>query len=62
MYKFNDKSLARYRYKQKQNLSAYTLENGFILSTQSPNLVSNSPYLPQVGLCEARGSDILVKL
>ena len=51
MHKFNDKSLAKYRYKQKQNLWA-TLKTT-VSSTQSPNLVSNSCYFPQVGLFEA---------
>ena len=50
MYKFNDKSLAKYRYKQKQNLWA-TLKTT-VSSTQSPNLVSNC-YIFLVSLCEA---------
>ena len=55
MYKFNDKSLGRYRYKQKQSLWNFwaTLE----CSTQWPNLVSNSSCFPQVGLCD-RSSQI----
>ena len=61
MYKFNDKGLARYRYKQKQN--PWNLLAVLVCSTQSPNLVSNSSYFPQaVGLCEAPGSDVPVKL
>ena len=34
----------------------------FVCSSQSPNLVSNSSYFPQVGLCEAPGWDVPVKL
>ena len=37
MHMFNDESLARYRYKQKQNLSA-TLKT-IVSSTQSPKRV-----------------------
>ena len=59
-YKFNDKSSARYRCKDMQNLWA-TLETT-VCSTQSQNLVSNSSYFPQVGLCEAPGWDVPVKL
>ena len=33
-----------------------------VCSTQSPNLVSNSSYFPQVALCEAPGWNIPVKL
>ena len=33
-----------------------------VCSTQSPNLVSNSSYFPQVALCEAPGWDVPVKL
>ena len=33
-----------------------------VCSTQSQNLVSNSSYFPQVGLCEAPGLDVPVKL
>ena len=50
MYKFDDESLAKCRYKQKQILLA-TLKTT-VSSTQSPNLVSNS-YIFLVGLCEA---------
>ena len=50
MYKFNDKSLAKYRCKQKQNLWA-TLK-ATVSPTLSPNLVSNS-YIFLVGLCQA---------
>ena len=50
MYKFNDKNLARYRYKQKQNL--WNLWTTLVCSTQWLNLVSDSSYFPQVGLCD----------
>ena len=33
-----------------------------VCSTQSPNLVSNSSYFPQVALCEAPGWDVQEKL
>ena len=50
-YKFNDKSLARYRYKQKQNV--WNLRATLVCSTQSPNLVTYSSYFRQVvGLCD----------
>ena len=50
-YKFNDKSLARYRYKQKQNV--WNLWATLVCSTQSPNLVTYSSYFRQVvGLCD----------
>ena len=52
MHKVNDKSLARQRYEQKQNLWATLITT--VSSTQSPNLVSNSCYFRQGGLCEAR--------
>ena len=42
IYKFNDKSLARCRYKQKQNL--WNLSATLVCSTQSPSRVSNSSY------------------
>ena len=48
MYKFNDRSLARYRYKQNQNPST---------SHQTLSVI----YFPQDGLCEAPGSDVPVK-
>ena len=50
MYKFNDKGIARYRYKQKQ--TPWNLWATLVCSSQSPNLVRNSSYFPQVGLCE----------
>ena len=54
MYKLNqlnDKSLAKYRYRQKQNL--WAILKTTVSHTRSLNLVSNSGYFPQVGLCEA---------
>ena len=51
MYKFTDKSLAKYQYNQKLNLWV-TLKTT-VSSTQTPNLVSNSCYFPQVGLWKA---------
>ena len=48
MYKFNDKSLARYKQKQ----TPWNLWATLVCSSQSPNLVRNSSYFPQVGLCE----------
>ena len=54
MYKFKDKSLARYRYKQKQ--TPWNLDLGYTCMLYSvTKLVSNIPHFPQVGLCEAPG-------
>ena len=61
MYKFNDKSLARYKYNQSKPPETSTWAT-LVCSTQSPNLVSNSPYFPQVALCEAPRWDIPEKL
>ena len=43
---------------QGLNIATY----GQAYSTQSPNLVSNSSYFPQVPLCKAPGWDVPVKL
>ena len=53
MYKFNDKSLARYRYKQKQNIGLHLYTP---LSHQTLSVIA------QVNLCEVFGSDVPVKL
>ena len=56
MYKFNDRSLARYRYKQNQNPST-RLDLYDLVSHQTLSVI----YFPQDGLCEAPGSDVPVK-
>ena len=60
MYKFNDKKLKVS--KIQIQTKAKPLEALGCTSTQSPNLVSNGSYFPQVGLCEAPGSDVPVRL
>ena len=61
MYKFYNKSLARYRYKQKQTPRILDLGYTYMLYSVT-TLVSNNSYFPQVGLCEAPGWDVQVKL
>ena len=61
MYKFYNKSLARYRYKQKQTPRILDLGYTYMLYSVT-TLVSSNSYFPQVGLCEAPGRDVQVKL
>ena len=49
------------RYRQKQTPETLTWAT-LVCSTQSPNLVSNSSYFPQVSLCQTPGWDVPVKL
>ena len=62
MYKFNDKSLARYRYKQKQSLwNLWAILVCAILSDQILS-VSAPTFLKLVFVIEAPGSHVPVKL